>query len=388
MKFSKISQFDLLKCISFTAPLTFINAIPFINLYIVDVFILFYVLMNNKFDKKCLLLSIFTIFLYASGALYNDTSINLSDYIQLIFVLIFISSLINNYQPLLVEKLLYYYCFGFLVSIFISLLIYVGFIENSEFFTAGRFNGVWGNPNAMGKSVAYFVLIYNVLTIKKYFNFLPTLLVNIFCVFLILTTASFSSLFMLILSYILISFYYIIINKKLFTLFLSLSLVIVFISFLPFVFTLDIIPVTFTERVLSVTSLEDAGSGNSKFLMNKAGFLYFLNNPFFGLGLENSKLVSINLGIDNSIHNFYILLLVEGGLFVFFSFLIMVLSLINKSVLKTQNLFFVLIIIFFIVDLNVKNNMFSRYKLFPWVLLFLNLRVVSEKSISYKRSKR
>lgn len=402
----KKAEYYLILCIAMTAPMTFLSLRPFINIFLVDFFILLYLSFSVFFFKGRkvnirLLFSVFFIVLgYTLSGLFSEYReehlIPFIQYCAVFLMLIFFSA--STLTADMLRNVLKFYIFGMFISIIISLLLYWGYIAipNLNIYVAGRFNGVWGNPNSLAKEMIMFIMF--LLSLLTFTN-LPRLVVYIYSLFLfcsfylLLSSASFGGVFFLsicfsIFLFLLVRNFPLSKYKSFFLSFLFLSLFFIpFFVFINYNFGLiSIVPERFLSRVLTVNDFNDAGSGSFKLNQIFHGLEMFFSSPIVGVGLESSKYYGFNKGLGVGelvgLHSFYVNMMVEGGVFVLIGFILLFSTLfkfaVNSSVYR---LVFVVVVVVFLINLIIGNNIYTRYLWFPLAFVIFPI-IDKEKEIT------
>lgn len=388
--------FLLVGAVFLTAPMTFLTLRPVINVFLVDFFILiaiavFFVgvLKGVYRVNKILLIGIFLI-LFG----YTLSSVNTVDHVAyfvgfvqytLVFIFLLVTSSVISEEKDVV-RLLSFYVLGVGISIIISYLILFQVISMPHLKEdiAGRFNGVWGNPNAMAKvmielimlSLALMVFYLKGFWIKALYTFLILI-----ALFLILASASFGGILFLLMSFfvfILIFFYQSTLGSKFKMIAMFFGFSAIFLVLFTFVDINQFLPEIFIKRVLSAEDSSQAGSGAGKLAQIILGFKLFLENPIIGVGLENGKYVNLasltHHGSYLSFHSFYSSVMVEGGLFSVLGFFLLFLVFL-KNALEAKKIKYVFLIILstFLINLIINNNIYTRYIWFPVSILAVSL---------------
>ncbi|HAS6257786.1 TPA: O-antigen ligase family protein [Vibrio vulnificus] len=386
-------EFILISLIFFSGPLAFLTFRPFVNFFLVDivmlVFIFIYALSSIKTKTSVSAYPIFSLILFCisyflSGFLsetIEDPFVPIAQYLLIITTIITFSSYTLSDRKL--KKLIDMYLLGMSLSIIVSYLAYndIIFNPNINYFSSGRFNGVWGNPNAMAKEMINVIMVClaSLMLTKKSGNSSKTysifLVILIFLsLYLILTSSSFGGVFFLILC-ILFLFYtvYVHSDNRSKILFLSCAFILVMVSFYSYSYLYSYLPDKFVDRVLGVDDISSAGSGSEKLFQILYGLELFLSNPLFGVGMENGRhyneVSNITSAYSIPFHSFYITAMVEGGILSIVSFFMIFLFFYSriKSNFKYGPILLV-ILIAFLINLIVNNNIFNRYVWFPVLL--------------------
>ena len=149
--------------VALTAPMTFLTLRPIVNVFFADVIIVGYIFYffctgyRRSFDR----LTLYSVLLILLGYVLSNTLsphkdgfyIPLSQYgVVFIFILTLSGTKLNYFQ---IQKVFYFYLIGISSSIIVSMMAFNSIIifPNLDYFVAGRFNGVWGNPNGMAKEM-------------------------------------------------------------------------------------------------------------------------------------------------------------------------------------------------------------------------------------------
>lgn len=405
-------EYFLILCIAFTGPMTFFTLRPIVNVFLVDLFIFIYFvyfIFNAKDRKvnKYLLLSIFFIVLgYTLSALFSDyiveTFVPFIQYFMVFFIIIAFST--NAVTLEMMDRVMSIYIYGVIVSILISLCVYFGYfsIPNQNYYVAGRFNGVWGNPNALAKEMTMFIMLLFSLIFfcerhddKKYLY----LFLIIAAIYLLLTSASFGGVVFLFLSFLLLMFILLrtitvkrFLNFSIYSIVFCLAILFVLYSIIIF-YEVDLIyfvPERFISRILSVDDFDDAGSGKEKIGHIILGLEMFLSNPLLGTGLGAGRYYNTasSLFADQSVsfHSFYITIMVEGGIFVLLGFIGLFAFFMHKSI-NTNGAYkfvFIVIVLTFLINLIINNNIFNRYLWFPVVFSVFTILDNQKNKVSKK----
>jgi hypothetical protein len=390
------TEFILMSLISLTGPMTFLTLRPMVNLFFVDFFILIYgiVFFINSGCKKVsqlLLVSVFLIlFGYVFSGLLSDYKdgfiLSLMQYAFVFFVIVAFST--AELTSEMIEKLLLLYVIGISISILVSFFAYFNIVAlpHLNYYVAGRFNGVWGNPNSLAKEMinlimlllSWWLLYRNPLSVKLKCFFFVMLLSALY---LIMASASFGGILFLALA--VIPFLIIVtVTTNSSKLILIALFVFIFYLFLETQFSLllNILPEKFIMRILEADGVEQAGSGSEKYNQIIFGLQKFISFPFYGVGLENGKYYNEVSNVSNShyvpFHSFYVTAMVEGGVLTVLGFMGLFSYLFFCSLKNRKfGLFFLVILITFLINLIINNNIFNRYVWFPVIFCTLSCHV-------------
>ncbi|MBT5954893.1 hypothetical protein HOG98_09275 [bacterium] len=263
-----------------------------------------------------------------------------------------------------------------------------------------RFSGILLNANTTAKIAVVFIIYISFIYFYQNRTFKNrTIYIILFlgCIFILITCVSFSSFFTLGIVLLILILYigknHIIQLLRLKTLILLL-LLILGIAFLTTNFLDVLITPQFKKRILTVKSISDMGSGGDKVNQFKLGLEIFTTNPLIGIGLENGKYNSIQSKSKNGIfmiqyHCFYILILIEGGIFTLLGFIYLFLTLtheLNKIKTPYIKLLFTFILITQCINLLTNNNIYSRFFWIPIVLIFCDSIKKENSKIIFENS--
>lgn len=390
-------EFFLISCIALTGPMVFLSLRPFLNFYLVDIFIIIYVLyccftLRNRSVRPSVIISIFMIiFGYTLSGMFSDYpeyyAASITQY-GLVFLLIIAlsSTKVSTYE---ISKIIKLYILGMSISILISYLIYFNIITlfESNYYVAGRFKGIWGNPNSVAKEmIMYIIVLMSIIFLSsiKFKKVLTYLGLSLLAVYLILTTASFGGLLFLFFGFLILvsiaAFHNSLLGNIKYLIYILLS--IIALMFTIHIYSEEIIPLIperFITRILETESLSTAGSGADKLEHITAGFKLFVSSPLIGTGIESGKHYNSTVdpvtGIPVGFHSFYITAMVEGGILVILGFIGLFLDFIRncyRSESEYRNIFLAIVLIF-LSNLIINNNIFSRYIWFPAIFVALSI---------------
>jgi hypothetical protein len=384
---SKI-EFMIMRGIFFVGPMVFLSARPAINILFVDillVILLSSIIPRLRFSGFAVIAPFLIVIAYLLGSIGSGTQkdifLPLAQYLLVIVTAISFSAItLSRNQIFTLTKS---YVYGFSISLFVCLFLYLGVNElgSSSFASNGRFHGIWGNPNVLSKHIMRFLcLIFAaILFIDKRnrpFGFFANMIIVLISFFLIASSGSFGGiLFTAIgLSLVLLinqvanetsSKYQLIIFG-----FLICMIIYIFVSFFG-----ELIPDVVFRRLLAADSGVGYGSADTKLEHINNGFLFFLNSPILGVGLEHGGFYTSSESGYTPFHSFYITLLVEGGLIAVLGFLIIFSLAYKNSNDKTLLGWFRLsIFLVFFISIIISTNIYSREYWFPFLICFFKIR--------------
>lgn len=395
----------LIGFIFFLGPFVFLRSPSGLNIYLVDLLICITAILSImtamfnrslRIDRKLfgIIGIIFLGYLASSmGAIDMERSlVALSQYCFIFLLLLLINLNLNNEQHLF--KLVRFYLLGTTIVIAISLLIYNGVVEapGLRLWVAGRFCGVWENPNIMAKQMYIYIVVLfaYVLYVPVTKKALIASMVMIFLAgYLILTSASFGGVVFLTISLLALILIYTV-NKGIktvayFSLFMA-SISIIFVYVLNVSDFIEYVPARFVSRVLDASSLKDAGSAVDKYTQILFGMEMFLRSPFLGVGLENgiyhnSASEEYNI-VRTSFHSFYVAAPVEGGVLVALGFGLLFLYFFRSSGNVTNiKLMRYTLLATFMISLIVSNNIYNRYLWIPFAVLAMTNSSLKRRKI-------
>lgn len=237
------------------------------------------------------------------------------------------------------------------------------------------------DPNQMTSNIAVAFLFLIYLRSQK----LVRLFYFLFCFLTLILGAilasSFSGIIAIVIS---VLIYYIFLGKA-----LPIFRIVLFSGLFTIVFlNLIGLPEVFQERFLGkigAGSFDDLGSLGARItLMNKAWEL-IENNPFIGIGIDN---FSNYTGLNNTVHNAFLLSWVEGGIFSIMGIMLLILSfpifffqskrlktLIKKPIYSLSMSFSVL----FAINLASHTHFYGRYWFVPVFLIITLLKLELKK---------
>tara|TARA_R110002124_G_scaffold91388_1_gene232683 strand:- start:5481 stop:6743 length:1263 start_codon:yes stop_codon:yes gene_type:complete len=386
----------LLRLSLFFLPLVFVGLHPYANFYLSDFFIFLFVFSRfvrvGKIRGFFLLIGVFLVFWgYLIGAVFSNEFAGwhtLTASLQYGLVFLFLIALSGVYC----DKNLYVSLFKSAVfgMVLIAILnLFLLFISGESFSSsAGRYYGLWGNPNSLGRQslvCVSFVLAYVFLvreSIRVSFELAYLLLGVLVSFYLVMASASFGALasaFVLLLAFFLIYLGSNVLLTKKIVIGVGFFFLIAFL-FLFFSGTelKSIVPEGFYNRVLLAESLEGSGSATTKINQMITGITIFINSPIVGAGVESGRYLNkeslLSVGGYVPFHSFWITVLVEGGLFSLLGYVLIYLAAI-RAALSNKNyssaLVFLLFLYFF--NLIIAVNQLDRYLWMPLYFCFINV---------------
>lgn len=395
----------LIYCIALTGPMVFLSFRPFLNFFLVDFFIIIYFIffiftLRSRSVKLSLITSIFLIIIgYTLSGVFTEYPEyyfpSTSQYLLVFLLLIAMST--AKIPNLNIEKIIGIYILGMSISILVSYLIYFNILTlfESNYYVAGRFKGVWGNPNSLAKEmIMYITVLLSVISLSK-IPFRKAFLyisLSLAAFYLILTTASFGGLLFLIVAMLLLILILIVKSNskqvlKYFVYTTSFFTLIVTLLIFYKDLVIQLIPERFSTRILEADSISNAGSGANKIEHIIEGLKIFSSHPLVGTGIESGKhynnTVDLISGIPIGFHSFYITVMVEGGVLAILGFLGVFIYFIKSAFqhLNNYKYIFIVITLVFLSNLIINNNIFSRYVWFPVVFVVLNTSLNKTKNI-------
>lgn len=391
----------ILGLIFFLGPNPAMGLRPYINVFLVDFFIIalaVYVFLirgmlkrGKLFILRAFLFYLILLFMVVSSLLSVDKNASLIALLQysLVFVLLLSLSQIKLSDSA-VSYLFLCYALGIAFAVALSLVsvkVHIPLISDSNFL-AGRFGGVWGNPNLMAKQVAIFIVASSsyilYLGCGRLAKFFLVSLILV-CSILILWSASFGGIATLVFGLFVLTILYVYKNPRI-LLFATPAIVLMSLFVIYFLNDVDSLillsPEVFQARVISASSVDEMGSGTDKIQQLKDAFETFKNNPFVGVGLENGKLYNTyannKYGVEVPFHSFYMSFMAEVGIIPLILFLIVLVSPLLVVQESKYRLFTTVLLAVFLFDLFINNNIYTRYLWFPVCLLFISRLEVSK----------
>lgn len=318
--------------------------------------------------------------LFNNTTSFMDTITTLAQYsfvfVYLPIVFLFIDK--NNYY-----KLLKIYIFGVVAVILLGFFIesfssplYTTLINRGIFIGRNRFGSFLGS-NGLTKTIAMCIPLVFFLLNKNNLKNNELILIIISFLVAILKASSIGGtvacIIAFVLSYSQLKYSK---SKRNLTIF-SLIIVIIFL-YLVYIGSINI--ELFTERVLNglfLGDLEEAGSFNLKVNLMSDAINTIVNNPIIGIGIGGfTKLNKFN----QSVHNSYLLIWGEGGIFAFLGLLIIVLSSVifvlkkmNKA--NTGAVFILIFLAIFSFNLLTGTHLYQRFRIIPFILSLYSLTV-------------
>lgn len=301
--------------------------------------------------------------------------------IQYFFIMVIVFYIfLNVVNPNNYMKLLKAYINGFISIIIIGMFfetflpsLYLTLNAKGIFIGTVRFGSFLGS-NGLSKLAAtiipiiFFLLYNNAITRKRFGFYLIILIVGS------LKAASNGGFLALFFSLVLTLLSLEGIKKKMRIIFLSLFVLIIIWSLTYFGFLNFSV---FTNRVLnnisSSSDLDDAGSFTMKIDMMKDALSHIVSNPILGLGANGYLRIN---PWGQTVHNSYLLIWVEGGIFSFIGLL--TLLLLPLKILKSKlsrfdkmNIkFFSIFLFIFMINIFTGNHIYQRFRLLLIILFY------------------
>ena len=301
----------------------------------------------------------------------------------------------KDYQKNLL-KFLNVYLFSSAIVLGIGLLAVANLLPNSsEFFSVGRLESIKGNANALAKYIVYCLpLMFAFIDMKR--KTISMYILIGMSIVTIFSTASFGGMIYAIVTVI---YYFtakllfiskplipkkgdILIKKSFFN--LRSIMVAVFLVIIVF-YTLENPPEKFAERVLTANDLSEAGSASLKLNLMKESIQFITSNPFTGIGLGDYSIVS---SFGTNVHNLYLLIFAESGLFGFIGLFGLLTTIFIKSlkILKNvdyQTKFIVLglnsSLFAVLISITTNTHTYTRPTWFLIILLWVLVEILSKQ---------
>lgn len=329
-------------------------------------------------DKVSTLIYFFGVLLLFSGfsisSIFYGSNINYTTIILQYFMLLVIIPLTLKNSNIKLKKSLLIIMLSMTITILFGVYLYY-FTSNISYSIGGRMGSLFKNPNTLAKNISLLIPIIFILIYKYYMNkawlFFPVFGLGL------LLASSFGGIIASFLSLLLVLSF-----TRQFKTIVKVIIILTISSF--FLIGVFGIPEIFEERILSSQNefeLEDAGSFSYKKQLMKNSIKLISENPFIGLGLGN---YGNNVSGSSTVHNTYLLIWVEGGLFSIVGLVIIFLSFLMKIIknYKDQYYFGSTLTVFIIIMLNFLTNVhfYNRYSL---ITLFLLLTLYTQNDFKY-----
>jgi O-antigen ligase len=369
----------------------FVNSLEYTWIETLAASSLFFIfIIDNIFIRKIIIIPkliypfIFFIIISFLGLIVNQSDSSLPSIILLIKLLIFVIVIYNQVIKINNFNFIFY---GITAALLVN--IYIGYFISDDFFmlTTKRYSGSLMNPNhysfLLSSTIAFFLyLIFSFnkkIKINSIIKFIITLLILIFSYEIIFKTSSRQGVLIVIicfLFYIYKSFKNLNVFRALVTLLISIFIIDIALSSLSNSIYIE-------ERVFSIFSFDkdiDASVNQRYYYIVKA-FKYWIENPIFGIGLDQFRV----LNNSSYSHNNYIELLATTGLLGFIFYYLPHFLLLKKYFLSKKNksnleysIFFLIIVL--ISDISSVNYSEKPFWLMFTVVIFLSSTFNIQKS--------
>tara|TARA_S200000501_G_C20850112_1_gene755305 strand:- start:209 stop:1438 length:1230 start_codon:yes stop_codon:yes gene_type:complete len=361
---------------------------------------------NHKEIKKTALDPLFLIFsgFLVFATISTSASINIIEsYVRLGQLLsfhlsLFIVILIARQKLVKINFILFLFAISLILDVFLSLRGYAGMYINNIDYSYKYINnllGIFGNRNLLAASILFrlplFVLFAQRLNNRVFYVFTFIFIsICFFDLFLLSSRTAFLAMILCFIYFVIISVYRLYKNR---VKMLSLNRGVLFLLILPLIvgYYMSSYAIESNDyanvgsRISSIASTKDE-SKNRRLLFYGHAFEHIKENPLFGCGIGNWKILSVKYDAENmenyvvpfNTHNDILEISAETGIFggiLFISFFMFIFYLVFKSVdLKSHNMHhyseLILLpmpIICYFTDLNL--NFPSNRPLFLYLLL-------------------
>ncbi len=373
------------------ALILFVNRVEYtwIETYVAS-FLFFIFIIDNIFNKKMIVIPkliypfLFFILISFIGLISNQVDSTLNVLLLFIKILCFIVVLYNQIITINSFNFLF---FGIVIGLLVN--IYIGYFISDDFFmlTSKRYSGSLMNPNhysfLLSVAIAFFIyLIFNIKQkskINSIIKFIIILFMLLFAYEIIYKTASRQG-FLLVVFCFLFYLYRVYKNLNFFRV-----IAVLFIS----IFIIDIALEELNnysflkERVFSILSFNRNTdiSISQRFNYITKAFEFWLENPLFGIGLDQFRV----LNNSSYSHNNYLELLATTGLFGFISyyfshFLILKIYFSSKKYKSNLDYSIFLLLLILASDISSVNYIEKPYWLIFTVILFISSKFSVKKS--------
>ena len=321
----------------------------------------------------------------------------LAQYLQYFFVYFFLVWIIQNTRYQSLRKGMFSLILGYSVAGLTSSFLFLGLPDiYYKLYSQGYFIQTlrvtpFMNANAFAKNFAVLVPIIFLFSSQIGFSRLHRIIIIIICMLTVILSGSFGGIISIVISILLCIIYTALMRK------IHLSykhLVVIMLVILFVIFSMDYIREFYNtwnifgvirrrlEPVLQSGDIYQAGSLGLKQQLMNYGVELINNNPIIGIGTRKFNVLSEGI----TMHNSYLLLWVEGGVFSFIGFLIILMTPYFRSnriskFLSDERLMEMIVYLIFAIASYTNNAVYQRDSM---IILLLSTSILSSKGVRTK----